>query len=161
MFCPRSRLVDMEVLPLAALTQLQSLSREQLAQIAPHASERVIPAGRRMLLDGPFAQDLVLIAGGRGVVRCAGEAVSELGPGDAFGELVPKRPAYATATVTAITDLRLIVFSTRAIRILLDGAPTAVAGLLAACTVAPLDRAGAQAGPRQAADLKLVRSAAA
>jgi CRP-like cAMP-binding protein len=161
MFSPRSRLVDMEILRLAALTHLHSLGSEQLAQLAPHASERVIPAGRRMLLDGPFAHELALIAGGRGVVRCAGEAVTELGPGDAFGELIPRRPAYETATVTAMTDLRLIVFSTRAIRSLRDGAPTAVAGLLAACAVAPLDRAGEQAGPRQAQHLALVRSAAA
>lgn len=161
MFGPLSRLIDMEIARLAALPQLQSLSREQLAQVAPHASEHVIPTGRRMLLDGPFAQELVLIAGGRGVVRCAGEAVTELGPGDAFGELVPTRPAYATATVTAASDLRLVVFSTRAMRILRESAPEAVAGLLTACTVAPLDRAGPQAGPRQAASLALVRSAAA
>ena len=162
MFCLLSRLLDMEILRLTALTRLYPLSREQLAQIAPHASERLIPAGRRLLLDGPFAQELVLIADGRGLVRCAGETVTELGPGDAFGELVPGRPAYATATVTAITDLRLIIFSTRAIRVLREGAPNAVAGLLAACTVAPLDRAGAQAGPRQAqaSELTLMRSAA-
>ena len=161
MFGVLSRPNVMEILRLAGLTHLHLLRHEQLALIAPHASERVIPAGRRLLLDGPFAQELVLIICGRGIVRCAGEAVAELGPGDAFGELLPERPAYATATVTAITDLRVVVFSTRAIRLLRDGAPDAVAGLLAACSVAPLDRSGAQAGPRPASDLELVRPAAA
>ena len=161
MFCALSRPQNMEILRLAGLTHLHLLRNEQLAQIAPHAAERVIPAGRRLLLDGPFAQELLLIAAGRGIVRCAGEAVAELGPGDAFGELLPDRPAYATATVTAITDLRLVIFSTRAIRLLRDGAPDAVAGLLAACAVAPLDHAGAQVGPRLASELTLVRPAAA
>jgi CRP-like cAMP-binding protein len=161
MFFALSRLKDMEILRLAGLTHLHLLRHEQLAQIAPHASERVIPAGRRLLLDGPFAQELVLIAAGRGIVRCAGEAVAELGPGDAFGELLPERPTYVTATVTAITDMRLVVFSTRAIRLLRDVAPDAVAGLLAACAVAPLDRGGAQVGPRLASELTLVRPAAA
>jgi CRP-like cAMP-binding protein len=161
MFFVLSRYVVMEILRLAGLTHLHLLRQEQLAQIAPHASECVINAGRRLLLDGPFAQELVLIVAGRGIVRCAGEAVAELGPGDAFGELLQARPAYATATVTAITDLRLVIFSTRAIRLLRDGAPDAVAGLLAACAVAPLDHAGAQVGPRPSPELPLVRSAAA
>ena len=161
MFFALSRLSDMEILRLAGLTHLHLLRNEQLAQIAPYASERVIPAGRRLLLDGPFAQELVLIAAGRGIVRCAGEAVAELGPGDAFGELLPERPTYATATVTALTDMRLVVFSTRAIRLLRDVAPDAVAGLLAACAVAPLGCEGAQAGPRLAPDLTLSQPAAA
>jgi CRP-like cAMP-binding protein len=161
MFFVLSRYVVMEILRLAGLTHLHLLRQEQLAQIAPHASERTISAGRRLLLDGPFAQELVLIVAGRGIVRCAGEVVAELGPGDAFGELLPERATYATATVTAITDLRLVFFSTRAIRLLRDGAPDAVAGLLAACAVAPLDHAGAQVGPRLSSEATPVRSAAA
>jgi CRP-like cAMP-binding protein len=151
----------METARLASLTQLQAIGEDQLAQLAPHVSERVIPAGRRLLLGGPFAQELVVIAAGRGVVRCAGETVSELGPGDAFGELAETRPAYATATVTAITDLRLVVFSARAIKFLREAAPDAVAGLLAACAVAPLGRAGAQAGRVLGPRVSFVRSAAA
>ncbi|MEA2127272.1 MAG: family transcriptional regulator, cyclic receptor protein [Solirubrobacteraceae bacterium] len=161
MFCLQSRPIGMEMLRLAALTHLRSLDHEQLAQIAPHACERVIPAGRRLLLDGPFAQELMLIAAGRGVVRCAGEAIAELGAGDVFGELGQVRPAYATATVTAITDLHVVVISERAMRLLHEAAPDAVAGLLGACAVAPLGRAGAQAGLRPASHLSLVRSAAA
>jgi len=161
MFGALSRLKGMEILRLVSLTHMHPLSQDQLAQIAPHAAERVIPAGRRLLLDGPFAQELVLIAGGRGVVRCAGETVTELGPGDVFGELAPGRPAYATATVTAITDLRLVVFSARAIRLLRDAAPDAVAALLAAWAVSPVERTGAPAGPRRAVRRSLVRSVAA
>jgi hypothetical protein len=161
MFCGASRPDGMENLRFAALTHLQALGDEQLAQIAPHASERIIPAGRRLLLAGPFAHEFAVIAAGRGVVRCAGEAVAELGPGDAFGELAPERPAYATATVTALTDLCLVVLSARAMRQLHAAAPDAVAGLLAACAVAPLGRAGAQAGPRLDPHVALVDSAAA
>src|SRR5882757_2226815 len=118
MFRRRSRPRGMDLLRFASLTQLHPLSNEQLAQVAPYASERIIPAGRRLLLDGPFAQELVLIAGGRGVVRCAGETVRELGPGHVFGELVPDRAVYDTANVTALTELRLVVLSARAIRTL-------------------------------------------
>ncbi|MEA2153989.1 MAG: hypothetical protein QOE11_129 [Solirubrobacteraceae bacterium] len=151
----------MEILRFASLTQMHPLSHEQLALIAPHASERTIPAGRRLLLEGPFAQELVLIAGGRGLVRCAGEPGIELGAGHVFGELAPTRPAYETATLTALTELRLVVFSERSIRILRETAPETVAALVAACGVEPLARHEEQAGPRPAPQLSLVRSQAA
>lgn len=132
----------MELLRLASLTYLQPLSLPELAAIAPCATESSIPAGGRVLLDGPFAQELVLVATGRGVVRCAGETIAELGPGDAFGTLVPSRTAYATATVTALTRLRLVTFSTRAVAHLRRIAPDALDALLAVCAPmpSPVDR---------------------
>lgn len=150
----------MDLLRFASLTQLYPLSNEQLAQVAPYASERMIPAGRRLLLDGPFAQELVLIAGGRGVVRCAGEIVRELGPGHVFGELVPERSTYETATVTAITQLRLVVVSGHGIRALREVAPATVEALIAACAIEPGAPVEA-ATPAQARHLSLVRSTAA
>lgn len=89
-----------------------------------------VTAGRKLLLDGPFPQALVLITGGRGRVRHAGETVAELGPGDLFGELAPQRPSYTAATVTAISDLTVIMFSSRQIKLLGKVAPELVATLL-------------------------------
>lgn len=160
MFRPRSRVQGMDVLRLASLPQLHPLSDEQLAQIAPYANERVVRAGLRLLLDGPFAQDLVLIAGGRGLVRCAGEALAELGPGNVFGALAPERPTYDTATVTALTPLRLVAFSARSIRILRVAAPATLQALVAACAADPCERLEVGEQPRAVPHLTLVRSAA-
>jgi CRP-like cAMP-binding protein len=146
----------MDIIRFASLAQLLPLSHEHLAQIAPYASERVIPAGRRLLLGGPFAQELVLIAGGRAVVRCAGETVAELGPGDVFGDLAPERPVYDTASVIAHTDLRLVVFSARALRELRRACPQSVDALVAACGIDPSHRTPEYPAPL----LKLVRDAA-
>lgn len=145
----------MEILRLASLTYLQSLTLSELAAIAPLAAEISIPAGRRMLLDGPFAQELVLVATGRGRMRCAGEPAGDLGPGDAFGALAPCRATYATATVTALTDLRLVTFSTRDVEHLRRIAPGTLAALLAACAQGPQQHAAANRGPA------LARAAAA
>jgi CRP-like cAMP-binding protein len=150
----------MEILRLASLVALIPLRNEQLVRIAPHASERVIAPGRRLLLDGPFGQELAFVATGRGIVRCAGEVVADFGPGDVFGELAPQRPAYETATVTAITELRLVVLSGRGIRILHTVAPATVEALLAACALAPVAPVEAAAGLRPVPRLTLVRSAA-
>lgn len=150
----------METLRLAALTHLHSLSFDELGQLAPAAGELRIPAGRRVLLGGPLHHALALLADGRGLVRCAGETVAELGPGDVFGELSTRRSTYATATVLAATPLHLVVFSTRAVRLLRETAPDAVDALLAACSLDPAERATALAGPRPAPALKLVSAAA-
>jgi CRP-like cAMP-binding protein len=150
----------METLRLAALTHLHSLSFDELGQLAPAAEEQWVPAGRRVLLGGSLHHALVLIGAGRGLVRCAGETVAELGPGDVFGELSTRRSAYETATVLAATSLHLIVFSTRSVRTLRAYAPDAVDALLAACSLDPAERATALAGPRPAPALKLVSAAA-
>ena len=150
----------METLRLAALTHLHSLGFDELGQLAPAADELWIPAGRRVLLGGPLHHALVLIAAGRGLVRCAGETVAELGPGDVFGELSTRRPTYATATVLAATPLHLVVL-TRAVRVLRDSAPEAVEALLAACSLDAAERATALAGPRSGPVLQLISAAAA
>jgi CRP-like cAMP-binding protein len=151
----------MEILRLASLTSLGSLSLRELTAIAPYAREASLPAGRRVLLDGAFAQELVLVVTGRACVRCAGEIVAELGPGDAFGALAPRQTAYSTATVTALSALRLVTFSTRDVRGLRQAAPDALAALLAACAQAPQERADARRPVRTARPPAPVATAAA
>ena len=123
----------MEFFRLAALTWLPSLGPRELALLAPYAAEVSVPAGRRVLLDGPFAQELALVVGGRGIVRCAGEPVAEVGPGDTLGPLAPPRGPYPTATVTALSALRLVTFSTRDIGRLRHMEPDALQALIDAC----------------------------
>jgi CRP-like cAMP-binding protein len=146
---------------MAALTHLHSLSFDELAQLAPHAGERWLPAGRRILLGGSLHHELALIGAGRGVVRCAGETVAKLGPGDVFGELSTRRSAYETASVHAVTALHLVVFSSRAVRILRAASPDALDALLAACALDVRERCGALAGQRPAPELRLVAASAA
>jgi CRP-like cAMP-binding protein len=151
----------METLRLAALTHLHSLSFDELGRLAPHAEELWVPEGRRLLLDGPLHVDLALIGAGRGLVRCAGETIAELGPGDVFGELSTRRCTYATATVLVVSALHLVAFSSRALRWLRASAPDTVDVLLAACALDAQERAAALAGPRPVPALKLVSAAAA
>ena len=146
----------MEALRFAAVTQLHSLSFDELGELAPHAEELWIAAGRRLLLDGLLYHDLALIGAGRGVVRCAGEAIGELGPGDVFGELSTRRGAYPTATLQATTRLHLVAFGRHAVRELRRSAPEALDALLAACSLDMHERATALAGPRPAPGLRLV-----
>jgi CRP-like cAMP-binding protein len=161
MFARSLREQDIETLRLAALTRLHSLSFDELGQLAPAAGELWVPAGRRLLLGGPLHHELALIAEGLGLLRCAGETLAELGPGDVFGELSSRRPGYATATVYAATALHLVVFGTRALRIVRERDPDAVDALIAACSLDAAERAAALAGPRPVPQLTLISTAAA
>ena len=98
--------------------------------VADFGTEMHVKAGTKLLLDGPFPQALVLITEGHGRVRHAGEPVAELGPGDLFGELAPQNPANAAATVTAMTDLTVIMFSSRQVKMLGRAAPELIASML-------------------------------
>jgi CPA1 family monovalent cation:H+ antiporter len=162
MFTPDVRPCAMETVRLASLTNLHPLSFEQLRELAPCASERYVEAGGRLLLDGPLHQQLVLIASGRVAVRCAGEQIAELGPGDVFGELAPQRATYATAKVVALTDLRLVLFSTRLLRRLGQTSPDALEALIWTCAAAPAERAETRGVDRRSTpELALVPAAAA
>jgi CRP-like cAMP-binding protein len=149
----------MESLRLASLTDLHSLSLDELDALAPHATELRVSAGHRLLLGGPLHHELAIIASGHGLVRCAGETVGELGAGDVFGDLTTRQGPYLTATVFAVTALHIVVFATHGIRELRETAPDAVDALLAACSLDPRERAVALAGPRPTPALKLVAAA--
>jgi CRP-like cAMP-binding protein len=127
-------------------------ARPIFVDLAEYGTEMHVTAGGKLLLDGPFPQALVLITEGRGRVRHAGETIAELGPGDLFGELAPERPAYAAATVTALTDLTLVMFSSRQIKLLGRAAPEMAASLLGTGFIP-------RAQEPAAAHLRLVRSA--
>jgi CRP-like cAMP-binding protein len=104
----------MEITRLAALPLFAPLTFDQIGQIAPLASELRVEQGRRLLLDGPFSADLIVIETGRAQVRFAGERLAELGPGDVFGNLAAAE--FPTATVSALTDMTLVTFSGRDVK---------------------------------------------
>jgi Cyclic nucleotide-binding domain len=56
-------------------------------------------------------------------VESDGELVSELGPGDYFGEIALVTGARRTASITTRTPARLLVFNAPAFRALLSRAP--------------------------------------
>jgi len=151
----------MQTLRLAALTYLHALSFDDLDRLAACAEELWVPPGRRLLLDGCLYHELALITEGRGMVRCAGETIGELGPGDVFGELSARHAGYGTATVRVVEGMHLVAFGSHAMRGLRVSAPDSIAALLAACAIDVRRRAAAPASARPAPELKLVAVAAA
>jgi MFS family permease len=80
------------------------LAPPELERLAKALVEKRVEAGTAVFAEGDPGDDFYLIAAGRAEV----EAVRTLGPGDFFGEIALLRNVPRTATVRAVTEVRLL-----------------------------------------------------
>ena len=83
------------------------LPQPALEALAVRLEPRRLAAGETVFAQGDLGDDYYLIQDGRVRVEVDGETMAELGPGEGFGEIALLREVPRTATVTALTDLRL------------------------------------------------------
>lgn len=93
----------LEMVPL-----FSTCSQRELNVIARAAKEVSHPAGTVIAREGEFGIGLFLILEGMCLVTVGGRERARLGPGDFFGEIALIDGGPRTATVTALTDVRLI-----------------------------------------------------
>jgi MFS family permease len=100
--------VPMDVLALLrGVPALALLPARQLDRLALDSEPVTVPAGRPVVVEGEMGDRFYVIAEGQSRVSMGGAVVRELGAGAWFGELALLRDVPRTATVTAVTDLRL------------------------------------------------------
>jgi CRP-like cAMP-binding protein len=83
------------------------------------------------MAQGQPGREAFVIVDGRATVRIGDTDVAELGPGDHVGELALLDGGTRTATVTAATDMTVLVISQRAFFGLLDEVPGLARKILA------------------------------
>ena len=104
----------MDAAALKNLPLFSSLSRARPARPARYTDEVDVEAGRSLIDQGRFAYEFFVIEEGTAEVTRDGAHVADLGPGDFFGELALLATDRRTATVTAKTDMRLVVMHRQA-----------------------------------------------
>jgi CRP-like cAMP-binding protein len=92
---------------------LADCTDEQLAEVAKLAEHLDIQAGEVILREGRLGRELFVIIDGNATVTRAGRVVNVLSAGDHFGELAAIEAEPRTATVTATTDLRVLIIGPR------------------------------------------------
>jgi CRP/FNR family transcriptional regulator, cyclic AMP receptor protein len=92
------------------------LSRGELQRLSSVTDEIVVPAGTRLIHEGTFAHEFLVIEAGSAEVRRGGEPLARLGPGDFAGEIGVMQDARRNATVVACTELTAIVMTARDLR---------------------------------------------
>jgi CRP-like cAMP-binding protein len=96
---------------LKSIPLFKEVGDEELAQIAPFATEVSVEEGRELVREGDFSYEFMAIEEGRAEVTRGGEHVADLGPGDFFGEMGLIERTLRNATVTATTPVRLVTLT--------------------------------------------------
>jgi CRP-like cAMP-binding protein len=92
------------------------LDRKKRRAVAQRADEIDVSEGTKLAREGDFAYEFFIIRDGTAEVSHEGEPLAELGPGDFFGEVGVFASERRTATVTASSDMDLIVLTSGALR---------------------------------------------
>ena len=108
------------------------LSGRELKRLSTLTDEVVLPAGARLISEGAFAHEFLLILSGTAEVRRGGELVATLGPGDFAGEVAVMRDARRNADVVAVSDLTAIAMTARDLRQVARELPSVAAQIDAA-----------------------------
>jgi CRP-like cAMP-binding protein len=115
----RSQKVDV----LRKVPLLSGLSAQHLDLIAKHADEVTVKEGTVLARQGSLGSELFVVLDGRAQVAADGKSMAHLEAGDLIGEmsLIDQKPR--SATVTAKTQMVLLVIEARAFSALLDDVP--------------------------------------
>ena len=117
---------------IAAHAVMTGIPDEELDAVAGAASEREFAAGETVMAEGDFGHSVLLIEDGTVEVSIDGTRVRELGPGEMLGEVAVLASGRRTASVVALTPLRVISLFKRDVWALERTAPEAARRLRAA-----------------------------
>jgi len=117
---------------IAASAFLAGVPEAELGAVAALASEREYGAGETVMAEGDFGHSVLLIEDGTAEVSIDGTSVRQLGPGEMLGEVAVLASGRRTASVVALTPLRVISLFKRDVWALERTAPEAARRLRAA-----------------------------
>jgi CRP-like cAMP-binding protein len=114
---------DAKVELLKKVPLFSKLNKQGLQQVAHIADELDLPAGKEMATEGDRGREFFVLLNGEAEVTKQGSRINTMKKGDFFGEiaLVTKMPR--TATVTATSDVDVLVITERDFDSLLKKTP--------------------------------------
>ena len=109
---------------LAKLHLFGACTRDELAELAGLFEEIERPAGRVIVREGEAGSEFYVIVAGTATTTIDGRTVGTLRQGDFFGEMSLLEHAPRSATVTAESDVELLVANARSFSELVERAPS-------------------------------------
>jgi CRP-like cAMP-binding protein len=98
-------------------------SKKELAEIAGLADELELPEGKQLIRQGERGREFFVLLDGIVDVSRDGGSVDTMAAGDFFGEIALVSNVPRTATVTALSPIRLLVITDRDFRAFLEHSP--------------------------------------
>jgi CRP/FNR family transcriptional regulator, cyclic AMP receptor protein len=123
---------DPKIQRLSQVQLFSSCSKRELAKIAALSNEVDISSGTVLMRQGDTGQECFVIQKGKAKATVRGKKSRTMGPGECFGEMALLHSAPRSATVTAETDMSLIVLGSREFWTLLEDVPRVALKVLAA-----------------------------
>jgi CRP/FNR family transcriptional regulator, cyclic AMP receptor protein len=96
---------------LAKVPLFSMLSKKDLTRLTKNAHDRTFPAGTVITEQAESGVAFGVIVEGQAAVTVHGRPARTLGPGDYFGEMALIDHSYRSATITAETELRCLLFT--------------------------------------------------
>jgi CRP-like cAMP-binding protein len=124
---------DPKVDRLASIPLFADAGRRQLERIASLCTEVSVGPGTVLTREGGPAHEFFVLEEGTVEVLVGEQRIAEFGPGDFFGELaLLDGSGQRTATVTTLSDARLLVLTSAEFSGLLESEPTVAVRMLPA-----------------------------
>jgi len=105
---------------LKAVDLLRNCTHAQLQDVAQLAERVQVGAGEVLAREGRIGREFFLILTGSVTVTQQGRWMNTLGAGDFFGELAAMDPGPRNATVTALSDLDVLIIGPRELSAMAD-----------------------------------------
>ncbi|MFM8302801.1 MAG: cyclic nucleotide-binding domain-containing protein [Actinomycetota bacterium] len=127
---------------LAMVPLFAGLDKKHLQQVSSLVTQIDVKAGKDLTREGEHGNEFIIILEGEAQVSQGGTVVATRGPGDFFGEiaLIANRPR--TATVTALTPMKIEVIGRREFQTMLHENPSIATELLGIAADRLADREG-------------------
>ncbi len=114
---------DTRVDLIKGLPLFELCSKRDLRRIAALAEERSLEAGTALITEGEPGDEFIVVVEGEIDVRRRGRRLARLGAGSYVGEIALLSRSPRTATVVAVTPLRVLAIAGRDFVELLDSLP--------------------------------------
>lgn len=108
---------------LKAIDRFAALTDAEVALIAAHGTAVNVPADWSLIWEKTPADKAYVILEGEVVVRRGGQEVARLGVGDTVGEAAIVSHRLRSASVVSTTPLKVLHFTSEAVRHLIDTVP--------------------------------------
>jgi CRP-like cAMP-binding protein len=110
-------------------TTFARLGNRKLRALAQYIDDVEMAAGTKLMTEGSFAYELLVIVEGAADVVVGGQKVGEVGPGAVLGEMALLQKGKRTATVVTSTESKMLVMTGRTFNDLVEKHPEVAAEL--------------------------------
>jgi CRP/FNR family cyclic AMP-dependent transcriptional regulator len=128
----RNRISQSEIQYLSRVPLFSRCTKAELRHIATYGTPLTVPSGKVLTKEGASGREFFLVLKGKASCTIRNRQVNVISEGDFFGELALLEGGIRTATITATSEMQLLVLDAGEFKDLVASSPTISSNLMAA-----------------------------